>query len=396
MRWTVWLAVLWTAGAACAEDSRLEALRATLTRLRAGAGSATVEAPGGGPDLTLAKHQLREWIEWQLDKVKEYGDETALAVSINETLKGVSVAAGDQNYLGSAGNVRIERTSNFLIVTTGVGILCQNDESAYLYRHVGSRWQREWESEQNDYSPGKYAPQHIAEVHVWQAPENGPTYVMTLGNYWGCASFWHSVDYRIWRLGSPGPKLLVDESNTAYLRADTYIVGSIARENRYQGKRADVLIEFATRSIDDGVHNREAIRHYLIDGDKVQRVGPVALSPRDFVDEWLTSDWRESAGWSAVPALQQWHRKLHADWVGGGFAEPTKHCRTPDLWQVAFEPVNPEKNYSPEPTVYFLVRWRPPYHFTLQNVSDKPWPGCTQPDPNADEWRTLFSTQEWR
>ena len=63
---------------------------------------------------------------------------------------------------------------------------------------------------------------------------------------------------------------------------------------------------------------------------------------------------------------------------------------------VTIERHNAQKNYQPEPSVYFLVRWRPPYHFTMMDISDKPWPRCTQEDREADEWRTLFNTQEWR
>jgi hypothetical protein len=86
---------------------------------------------------------------------------------------------------------------------------------------------------------------------------------------------------------------------------------------------------------------------------------------------------------------------LHADFVAGEFVV-TMHCKTPDLWQVTVEPYNPEKNFAPEAKAYFLVRWRPPYRFTLTGVSGTPWPACTQEDREADEWRTLFSTQEWR
>ena len=60
----------------------------------------------------------------------------------------------------------------------------------------------------------------------------------------------------------------------------------------------DVLVEFTVGSIDGGVHSRQAIRHYSIDQDQVQRIDPLALNPRDFVDEWLTDDWRAAAFWS--------------------------------------------------------------------------------------------------
>ena len=100
--------------------------------------------------------------------------------------------------------------------------------------------------------------------------------------------------------------------------------------------------------------------------------------------------------WSSSPALQQQHGKLHADFVGGEFTDVTMHCRTPDLWQVTFASWDAQKDSKLGSEVYFLVRWRPPYHFTMIDIRDKPWSRCTQEDPEADAWRTLFSTQEWR
>lgn len=98
--------------------------------------------------------------------------------------------------------------------------------------------------------------------------------------------------------------------------------------------------------------------------------------------------------WSASPALRQWHGKLSAGFAAGEFTGTTMHCRTPDLWQVGFEPENAEGKLKAD--VYFLVRWRPPYHFTMMSVGDRPWDACDRADPEADEWRTLFATQEWR
>lgn len=393
------------AATASAQDARLSALHATLVTLHSHAKEASFETLGGRPELTIAKHQLRDWIETQLASFKVDGDENALADRLNQELRPVGVedavgTAVEQNYLGSLDGIGISREEGLLIVTTGFGIFCMSDESIYGYKFVNSRWQRVWESEQNDYSPNRYTPQSIAAVHVWQSQKDGKgvgsLYVMTLGNHWGCVSAWHPVYCRVWRIEPSGPKLLIDDSAVAYLRGQTYAVGSIAQDRTKDNAPVDVMIEFTEASVDVMVHNREAIRHYLIDGDHVRRVDPVALSPRDFVDEWLTRGWNESATWSVAPGLQQWHRKLHADWVGGDFGKVTMHCQTPDLWQVAFAPSNAKKNYAAEPDVYFLIRWRPPYHFTMMDICDKPWSRCTQEDPGADEWRTLFNTQEWR
>jgi hypothetical protein len=400
------LGVFLVAVSAFAQDAQLEALHATLVSLHSQAAETNVDTRGATPELTVAKHQLRDWIESQLSSLKDLDDTKALSDRINQALTPVSIAGprgnqgADQNLLGTLGEIRFSGKAGMLIVTAAVGILCGDDESAYGYQFQNGHWRRIWESEQNDYTPKKYAPQHIATVHVSRSFQggqpDGPPFVLTLGREDWCTSTWHPVYYRVWRIDSTGPKLLIDRTEGAYLRSETSLVGSISQEQGVHNPPADVLIEFAERSIDAGVHNREAVRHFLIDGDRVRRVDLVALSPRDFVDEWLTRTWNESAGWSASPALQQWHSKLHSDFVAGQFVGVTRHCQTPDLWQVAFEPDDAKKDFAPQPKVYFLVRWTPPYRFTLTSISDKPSPLCTQPDREADAWRTLFNTQEWR
>ena len=52
---------LWMAAVALAEDPKLAALHATLVSLHSHAAEAAPAA--WGPELTTAKHQLRDWIE---------------------------------------------------------------------------------------------------------------------------------------------------------------------------------------------------------------------------------------------------------------------------------------------------------------------------------------------
>jgi hypothetical protein len=396
----VWLALLLVFGTSAQTDPRLTALHQTLKSLHGQAGVSAVN-PGAGPKLTLAKHELRDWIESQLGPIEKEGDETKASDRIDKALEDVSVAPpkDDQNLLGSIGRVDLKwESGGLLIVITGVGIVCAQDESVYGYKRIGGQWHRIWESEQSDYQ--NYTPQTISAVHVWQSYERGkptgPAYVLTLGNEWGCASAWHRVYYRIWRVDSSGSKPLVDQSGDGYLRGRSYIVGSIVNSPMHFSGPVDAIIEFTQRSVDAVVHNREAVRHFLIEGDRVRRVAPVALSPRDFVDEWMTRPWSESQEWSSSRDLSKWHQKLHDDFVGGDFRGGTMHCQTPDLWQVGFEPHDAKRNFAPEPNVYFLIRWMPPYRFALVDISNNPRPGCTQADREADAWRTLFSIQDWR
>jgi hypothetical protein len=207
--------------------------------------------------------------------------------------------------------------------------------------------------------------------------------ILTLGaNPW-CSSNMQSVYYRVWytKSGYPRPKLLLDETEIAFLGEP--VQGSVWEH--------DVLIEYAVYSIDTRVHNRRQIRHYVVSQGGIKRVDPVVLSPRDFADFWLTGSWTEASRWTAAlarPMLEPWHRKDRG-WLA--FINPTRHCpQKPDLWQVGVQDGKTER-----PIEYLLIRWRPPYHFTMIGVQSQPFPGCTEEDPGADEFRTLFADHGW-
>ena len=182
--------------------------------------------------------------------------------------------------------------------------------------------------------------------------------------------------------------MLVDGRHDAFLGSFWPIAGAVTA--------GDFLVEFRARSIDGGIHSRAAIFHYRIDREKVTRVDPLALSPRDFVEEWLTHEWvKEAADWSeggSRPSRRDWHLKLHKDFVSGSNAIPTRHCASsPDLWQVAFDFSEPPTPWDKPPVAtYFLVRWRPPYRFTMVRVGSQPDLRCKEVDPAADEQPTLF------
>jgi hypothetical protein len=298
--------------------------------------------------------------------------------------------------LGYLGVVTVQRSGSFLIVTTGVGIECGYDQSAYIYTWTGEKWTRIWQNEQDTYTEKEYWPQTLQSVVISPYSPTNDYLVLTLGTESWCASNWHNVYYRVFRLG---PDLqappLVNGADWAYLgRHDPPIQGSLAAD--------DVLVEYTVSSIDGGVHSREAIRHYQIDRDKATRVDPLALSPRDFVDEWLVTDWRKAAFWSESPnrrAMLNWREQVQKDRVFGEFVQPTLHCaKTPDLWQVGVEfSETGAANPAAVQRAYFLVRWRPPYQFRMVQVGDAPSRDCTETDPGADdERRTLFPTQQWR
>jgi hypothetical protein len=374
-------------------DSQLDALRATMLTMRN-------RKPGSGgprdatPELTTAKHQLRDWVENNLAEFAQRADELELERKLNRQILDSKLscdaqACPDWYLTGYLGQVKVHRNRGFLVVETGVGIECGFDESAYLYSWNGERWTRIWQIEQNNYTTKEYKPQTIEDISVSSYSAGNEYMVLVLGSQSWCASNWREIYYRAYRLGPRwDAKPLIDVAQSAFLGRDPPIQGVVTE--------SDVLVEFAAGSF-VGSFTREYVRHYAIDHDTIKRIDPLALSPRDFVSEWLATDWRESAHWSESAnrkAMLDWHNELHRDNLFGDFIYPTRHCPSkPDLWQVGIDLGDGTPVGSPPSNpVYFTVRWRPPYRFSMVGVSDKPDPACTEKDRNADdEIRTLFA-----
>ena len=366
--------------------------------------AAHLRVRGATPELTVIKHKLRDWVESRLTPLAWDGGPEALARQLNEELKQAGLVCAndhppqpgetvcpDWSQLGFLSQIKLYRParSEFLVLQTGVGIECGFDESPYAYGWIGDQWRRFWQSEQDDYAEKKYLPQTLQAVLISPTdfrPEGDKSthLVLTLGREPWCSSNWHDVYIRLWRTkaGVTEPKPLLDEREWAWVVEP--ILGAVDRE--------DVLIEYTVRSIDVGVHHRQQVRHYVVKQDKVERTDPIALGPRDFADEWLGIRWDKSSGWTERAArtkADKWNEELRGPFE---YIDPTMHCSDkPDLWQV--DVGDPDNEVA---TRYFLIRWRPPFRFTMVDVSDHPWAGCTEEDPSADEDRTLFAGQEWR
>ena len=274
------------------EDDRLRALRDLLVPLR-GHPHERIETRGATAQLTVVKHQLRDWIESRLSALTPRDDPAVLARQLNQALKQGKLFCDDSSdetrcpedsLLGFLDEIHIEMPLRaLLVVRTAVGIeICGVDESAYAYQWSGNRWQRFWESEQNDYSEKKYLPQLLTKVTISSTnydagADKSEHLLLTLGRNPWCSSNWQPIYYRVWqtRAADPQPRLLLDEMDYAYLGSDV-LEASLSPN--------DVLIEYAVGSIDSGVHNRREVRHYVINRGAIERIDPIVLSPRDFAD----------------------------------------------------------------------------------------------------------------
>jgi hypothetical protein len=360
-----------------AQDAELAALRTTVFSLRPDPNSHR-EMRGANAQLTVAKHQLRDWIESLLLRFPESGDEAMLSDQIHAGIRDAKLFCVDFNlecYPSSRGfldEVQVSRESGFLIVRTAVGIWCGYDYSAYLYRWAGNRWQRIWQNEQNTYTEKDYRPQMLHAVHISEPDAGGNRLLLTLGSQPGCASAFQPAYWRVWPMNAryEVQGAILDGTEVVNVASEPPIEGLLAANA--------VMIEFTAGGTAYG-ESHKAIRHFEIRNGQARQVDPIAPTPRDFVEQWLSAPWRQSAARAETPSLQQWHAKLHREDGMGDFPDPALRCTSgTDLWQIGTHLHEGPKNY-------YLVRWKQPWHFTMMGVSDRPYPDCTIPDPTGDE-----------
>jgi hypothetical protein len=372
---------------ACAQNAKLEAALSPLKDMR----GKPVDFGGprnATPGLTTVKHALRDWVESRLAGFRQDGDLGELERTLNGSLRGAGVLCGpapsmgscpDGTLLGYLNKLKLRRAQSFLVLQTAVGIECGFDESAYLYAWSDEGWRRVWQNEQNTYTEKDYQPQKILAVLVSQWNPSNEYVVLTLGVETWCQSTLHNVYWRAYRLGpDPLAKPLVNGVGFARIGEGRPIHGSVSTK--------DILVQFDPADPDE---TQPAVRHYQIEDGTARRIDPIALSPQSFVLEWFASDWRESAPWSEDarrPSLLDVHDKFK-DKVGpDSLNYPALHCKAPDIWQVGAR-LGEQPDSKP---YYFLVRWQPPFRFTMVEASVVPSFNCREEDPDADERRTLF------
>jgi len=149
-----------------------------------------------------------------------------------------------------------------------------------------------------------------------------------------CNSFWNQLSYEVYR----GAVRVFAGRHSIWLGEGSYTVDLQPDE---------LTIRLQSNSIDPGLLIRTHVLRYRLRGGKATRLDPVALEPRDFVDEWLTQPWSVMRSRSE-PGLETWHRRLYsAEGVFGEFEWVRERAGKPGDWEV---------KVALEPPACFVVR----------------------------------------
>ena len=411
------LALLFLAAPVAAQVSDLAPLRALLLPLRTTAGSNTER--DAGPELTPVKDVLRRWVEARLPPAQRPGpdgtliepdadDLAALAARLTAELDVAGLTCGrfgepgdrcgadrdsERGFLAPVRLGLLGGGGRYLLVVTGVGVRCGFDESAYVYeQQPDHRWRLLLANEQHRYDGGEFAPQNFLAIDGAPAESAGgdtapPPLVVMLSFAPWCSSNWNALTTRLWRTSrtDPTPAPLLHRIDGLYLGGEP-----IAAE-RLTG--TDLLIQYSARSIDEGRLVRPHVARYVIGhGDRLTRTDPIALSPADFIDEWLTLPWAQARRWldarANATALARQHQGGRIDTLFGEVGAATRCRADPTRWQVRF--VEQAEGKRDRPPRWYQVRWSAPYRFRMVAAGTAPFPGCDEKVASPDPVGTLF------
>ncbi len=262
--------------------------------------------------------------------------------------------------------VKAPSTDRIAIVAT-FDIACGDDAVLLIYESEGTGWREalRWQSNGYDTVAGGLWSFDYA---VSPPDKSGQWFVAVKSVAPWCSSTWSEIRTAILRPGESAavPKILGKHSDSIWWGADDVGTVSVTRDS------AD--FRFHAESIDDGVHNRLWIRHFHVTGDTVERMQPVAVSPRDFVDAWIVSPWSDAEDWSLatqMTALHAAHEIAQGEKKDEGFEfSAVQRCTDgPDRYQITLAPMDESK------PSYFQVRGTPAA-FTMLSVDRVPSHAC--------------------
>jgi len=195
-----------------------------------------------------------------------------------------------------------------LVVDTELWVPCGSDPYSTLY--VFQKKGRSWElilTTDVDYLPGGEDPDKGMEYVVSSQDENGKWFLGVASVFPNCRNNTNG-EVRFKVLG-PGPS---PENPVVLLARSEQLNDQFDAPFRITADQDKFSITLGKeRRLDGGLGI--SISRFDVREDRVTRVPPFALSPEDFLDEWVRTGWSEVAPWTKVKDdLQVWHARLKA------------------------------------------------------------------------------------
>jgi hypothetical protein len=273
------------------------------------------------------------------------------------------------------------KSPHLFVVEFRFDIACSFDSVLLVYEPREGHWQQSlrWQSGNYDDVSGAFGDFFQYQV-LQQKNSAGWLLVAGHGNPW-CSSNMSGFGVDVLQpVQSARPRALFHKDIT-YSRATDPVM-------KQTTDGFELRMEVYTP--DTTLITRPGIYRYRVTATEFERVQPIALNGRDFVDEWLQSPWSDSKNWSAttgLPQLEAVHPKFEfledpktKDWPSFTYG-PVRTCSDSKAhFQVELDEEWFENQKTrPDKPTYFQIQTGI-NSFTMLSASAQPDPHCTGPD----------------
>jgi len=273
------------------------------------------------------------------------------------------------------------KSPHLFVVEFRFDIACSFDSVLLVYEPREGHWQQSlrWQSGNYDDVSGAFGDFFQYQV-LQQKNSAGWLLVAGHGNPW-CSSNMSGFGVDVLQpVQSARPRALFHKDIT-YSRATDPVM-------KQTTDGFELRMEVYTP--DTTLITRPGIYRYRVTATEFERVQPIALNGRDFVDEWLQSPWSDSKNWSAttgLPQLEAVHPKFEfledpktKYWPSFTYG-PVRTCSDSKAhFQVELDEEWFENQKTrPDKPTYFQIQTGI-NSFTMLSASAQPDPHCTGPD----------------
>ena len=287
-----------------------------------------------------------------------------------------SVMNGDKRYtewltFNYGGNLLVtvgDLSPELLTVTFTFHIPCGDDNLLMIFEPKLGRWRERLLSQAPPYKEISGAFGDIYENVLLPATPRSPWRLVTVhGRPW-CISRFNGFAIDVLEPTSdPDHPRIIWHTERGYSRGDG------PATLKASGSIFEFRINADAMQFDSGsAFERRVIYRYRVTGNRVERIEPIALNARGFVEEWLSMSWHEAAAQttdSASTALRTLHQNFEQQQAGTGntFIQPSYGpvlaCKPSREYQVEMkaerDTIVPGKaggDSTPLPSTYYRVR----------------------------------------
>ncbi len=341
------------------------------------------------PLLTQLKHQLRDLILGTLNASPNRSpDPGRLTAGVLSELGREGVPVGEENLpksqqYGGILDIEVARPNSdpgLLAAKTRLQVPCSGgDTSLYIFERDDVGWKLVIAEESDGYAEVKGAQDQF-DYAISPRDPSGDWYVVAVHIPGWCTSCWGGLHYRVLRPGPTpeAPRVLMDKEDGVYRCGEPAY--RLALEPT--GFRIDYM---AGEWMDLDLFTAIQPDRYVVSGDHVARVAPVAYTAQEFLNAWLQMNWNDARTWSnaaRASSLESWHRRLRPS-LDKGYLRSSKFefvqpCDSPPTkWQIGLT----ADSFDPKsPHLFFTVDLKEGA-FNLESIDELRPAGCPGETP---------------